>query len=96
MRRVAPPFFIGLVVVTLTGCFTTTADFADDAENYIRTDVAAELKVEFDTVDCEEPESQDVGVWFECTAIDSDGGTWVFDNEISAKNVFEVNVDRRP
>ena len=52
--------------------------------------------VEFESVECVEPESQDVGTRFECTALDTDGGTWVFDNEISAKNEFTVNVDRRP
>ena len=96
MRRVASPFVVVLSLAMLAGCFTTTADFADDAEKYIATDVAERLEVTFDDVECVEPESQDVGVWFECTAVDTDGGTWVFDNQITAKNEFEVNVDRRP
>lgn len=96
MRRVAFPVLIALAVTVPAGCFTTSADFADDAEEYIADTVAEELGVVFDSVDCTEPESQDVGTRFECTAVDADGGTWVFDNEITAKNEFTVNVDRSP
>jgi hypothetical protein len=40
--------------------------------------------------------SQDVGTRFACTATDVDGGEWTFDNEISAKNEFTINIDRSP
>jgi hypothetical protein len=96
MRRVALSLLIGAAGATLAGCFTTSADFSNDAETYIETTVAESLGVEFESVECAEPESQDVGTRFECTAVDAAGGTWVFDNEISAKNEFTVNVDRRP
>ena len=96
MRRVAFTVLLALAVVVPTGCFTTSADFASDAEEYIADTVAQELGVEFDSVDCTAPESQDVGTRFECTAVDTDGGQWVFDNEITAKNEFTVNLDRSP
>lgn len=81
---------------TLTGCFTSTADFATDAEDFIAETVAPELDVEFVSVDCDEPERQDVGTRFACTATDADGGVWTFDNEITDENEFTINVDRRP
>ena len=82
--------------VVLGGCFTSTADFAADAEDFITETVAPELDVEFVSVDCDEPERQDIGTRFACTATDSSGGVWTFDNEITAENEFTVNVDRRP
>ena len=82
--------------VVLAGCFTSTADFASDAESFIADTVAEQLEVEFIEVACDEPEAQDVGTRFTCTATDADGGTWVFDNVITDDNEFTVNVDRRP
>ena len=82
--------------VSLAGCFTSTADFATDAEEFIADTVAEQLQVDFVDVACDEPEAQDVGTRFTCTATDADGGTWVFDNEITDDNEFTVNVDRRP
>jgi hypothetical protein len=96
MRRAAPlALTIGIAAV-LAGCFTTSADFKNDAENYIADEVAPVLEVEFVTVDCDEPVTQDVGTRFECRATDTAGGEWVFDNEISDENEFTVNVDRAP
>lgn len=80
----------------LAGCFTSTADFATDAEEFIAGTVAEQLQVDFVEVTCDEPEAQEVGSRFTCTATDGDGGTWVFDNEITDDNEFTVNVDRRP
>ena len=82
--------------LALAGCFTSTADFATDAEAFIADRVAEELQVDFVEVTCDEPEAQDVGTRFACTATDADGGSWVFDNEITDDNEFTVNVDRRP
>ena len=89
---------LGAVVAAtfLGGCFTSTADFATDAEDFIAESVAAELDVEFVSVACDEPERQDVGTRFACTAVDRDGDTWTFDNEITDDNEFTVNLDRRP
>ena len=96
MRRAVLLSFVVVSAPALGGCFTTSADFRSDAEEYIETTVADELEVEFVKVECEEPLSQDVGTRFSCAATDADEGAWVFDNEITAKNEFTVNVDRRP
>ena len=96
MRRGAQHAVIGAAGLTLAGCFTTSADFVNDAEEYIDTTVAIELGVDFATVECVDPESQAVDTRFVCTAIDTDGGTWTFDTTISAKNEFTVFLDRRP
>ncbi len=82
--------------IALSACFTSTADFASDAEGFIMDDVAAELGVEFTSVECDEPENQGVGTRFECRATDAAGGEWVFDNEISDDDEFTINLDRRP
>jgi len=82
--------------VMLTGCFTTSADYQRDAEKYIDSDVADVVGAEFVSVACEEPRTQDVGEHFACSAVDGDGGDWVFDLVISAKNEFTVNLDRGP
>lgn len=100
MRRSSAPLLPVAVVIVgaaaLSGCFTTSADFRSDTEDYIETDVADEIGVEFETVECEAPVSQDVGTAYSCTATDAEGGMWVFDNEISGKNEFTVNVGRSP
>jgi hypothetical protein len=80
----------------LGACFTSTADFATDAEDFIAERVAPELDVDFVSVECDEPERQDVGTRFACTATDTDGDVWTFDNEITDENEFTVNLDRRP
>ncbi len=85
-----------VAALSLAGCFTSTADFASDAEAFIADTVAEQLEVDFVDVACDEPETQDVGTRFTCTATDASGGTWVFDNEITDDNEFTVNVDRRP
>ena len=96
MRRAVLPIAIAASTVALGGCFTTSADFADDAEEYIGSTVAIELGVSFESVECLPPESQDVGTVFECTAIDDDGGAWTFDTKITEKNEITVTLDRSP
>lgn len=96
MRRRAHLLLVFASAALLSACFTTTADFSADAERYIETSVAEAVEVEFVVVECDEPLSQDVGTRFACTATDSEGGEWVFSNEISAKNEFTINIDRRP
>lgn len=98
MNRVPARSCIAAVAaaVLLGGCFTSTADFANDAEDFIAEQVASQLDVDFLSVDCDEPARQDVGTRFACTATDTSGGVWTFDNEITAENEFTVNLDRRP
>ena len=82
--------------LVLAGCFTTTADFKSDAESFIDGAVADELGVDFTAVNCDQPVGQDVGTRFTCTAIDTDGGTWEFDNLIDEPGEFTVDLSRRP
>jgi hypothetical protein len=87
---------IGASAVPLSGCFTSTADFRRDAENYISNAVAEAVGTTFQDVTCVEPTSQSIGTRFTCSAIDADGAVWEFDNVIDAENEFTVNVSRRP
>jgi hypothetical protein len=82
--------------VVLAACFTTTADFRSNAEDYISTSVADALEVEFADVTCERPPDQDVGTTFTCTARDVDGGAWEFENTIDGDNEYSVEVTRQP
>ena len=95
MRLPALALTLGAAAI-LSGCFTTSADFKNDAEDFIDTEVADVVGVDFVSVDCDEPVTQDIGTEFECRATDADGGEWVFVNEITAENEFTVNEDRRP
>ncbi len=93
-----------LVAVTLgaTGCFASGSDFRDDAETYIveSDDLRAELFPESDTTideaTCAEPESKDVGETFACTAVDSNGGEWGFEIEITGSRDYLVVVSSYP
>ena len=86
----------------VAGCFTTAADFGTDAENFIEQD--DELRVAlfgdtgttFETATCVEPENQDEGTTFPCTAIDTAGDSWEFEIVITGSSEYEVNVTRRP
>jgi hypothetical protein len=86
----------------LTGCFTTAADFRNDAETFIeendelREALFADSDTAFETATCVEPENQDEGTTFPCTAIDTDGATWEFEIVITGSTEYEVNVARRP
>lgn len=87
---------------TLSGCFTTTADFRTDAETFIvenaelRDALFPETDATISTATCAEPADQDEGTTFPCTAIDSNGATWEFEIVISGSTEYEVNVARRP
>lgn len=91
----------GLVVaalVAVAGCFTSTADFREEAETFIAGEVTIpdEPDVSFESVTCEEPARQDPGTVFGCTAIDNEGATWTFDVTIEEDNRILVSVDERP
>lgn len=92
---------LGLVVgalVAVTGCFTSTADFREEAETFIVDEVTipGETDVSFAAATCEEPASQDPGTVFGCTATDNEGATWTFDVTIEEDNRILVSVDERP
>jgi hypothetical protein len=86
----------------LSGCFTTTADFRNDAETFIvenpelRAALFPGTDATFSTATCAEPANQDEGTTFPCTAIDSNGDTWEFEIVISGSTEYDVNVARRP
>ena len=90
------PLIVACGALALTSCFDTTTNYQRDAEAYIDDTVADVLGASFRQVECERPIDQNVGTRFECTALDDTNGTWVFDNEITADNEFEVNVFSRP
>lgn len=87
---------------SLSGCFTTTADFRSDAETFIvenaelRNALFPETDATIASATCAEPANQDEGTTFPCTATDSNGGTWEFEIVISGSAEYDVNVARRP
>jgi len=89
--------------VALSGCFTTSTDYQQDAENFILTDddLATGLgttddPLVFDSATCEKPVDQNAGTTFPCTAIDENGAVWEFSAEIGAGGTYEVIVARDP
>lgn len=81
----------------LSGCFTTAADYRAEAEAFIVDDVTIpDEDVSFTDATCEEPENQDPGTQFGCTAIDGSGATWTFGVTIEEDDRFVVSVTDRP
>jgi hypothetical protein len=82
----------------LSGCFTTTADFREEAETFILEDesVSDGLGVALVTATCDEPADQEVGTVFDCTAIDENGDEWGFEVEIAESDDIELSVSERP
>ncbi|HSL74697.1 MAG TPA: hypothetical protein VK853_09520 [Ilumatobacteraceae bacterium] len=98
---VAPIVRLGLLVAAVVGvggCFTTTADYRQEAETFIVDDdtIAGELGVAMVSATCDEPTDQEPGTTFACTAIDADGAEWGFAVEIRDDNRFEVSVSAFP
>lgn len=85
-------------VVVLSGCFTTTADFQSDAEEFIRTNAGIREALGTTMVEatCEEPPSRDVGTTFPCSAVDEEDRDWEFVVEITGESSYEVDIDRFP
>jgi hypothetical protein len=99
IERVVGAVAIGLLAgVGVTGCFTTTADYREQAESFILDDesIADGLGVAIVSVTCDEPTNQDVGTTFGCTAIDENDGEWAFEVEIEESNRIGVSVTERP
>lgn len=84
--------------LVLAACFTTAADFKNDAETFIEDNdqLSAALEVDFTSATCQEPARQDVGTEFLCTALDDQGRSWEFSVEITGSTEYEVNVSRAP
>ena len=85
-----------------SGCFTTAANFRTDAETFIVEDVGLreatfpDADATFVTATCAEPENQDEGTRFPCTAVDSGDDTWEFEIVITGSSGYDVNITRRP
>lgn len=90
------------LAVTLSACFTTAADFQEDAQDFIvgdeqlRRALFPDTDTSFTSATCDEPRSQDEGETFLCDATDSDGRQWEFEIEITGSSDYDVNVSRRP
>lgn len=84
--------------LALSGCFTTAADYREEAEKFIVTnqEIVAGLEVTIVSATCDEPANQDVGTTFSCTAVDERGDTWGFDVTIGTSNQIKVSVSERP
>jgi hypothetical protein len=88
--------------IGMSACFTTAADFQDDAETFIvendelREALLSEADARFVDATCDEPANQDEGTTFACTATDSNGATWEFEIEITSSSEYEVNLSRAP
>jgi hypothetical protein len=94
--RVLGPLVLG--ALALSGCFTTAADFREEAETFILQDesVADGLGVALESATCDEPPDQEVGTVFGCTATDVNGDEWGFEVVIAESNGIEVSVSERP
>jgi hypothetical protein len=93
---------LALLAVGLSGCFTTAADFRDDAETFIAEDdelreaLFPGSETGFAAVTCDDPADQDVGTTFPCTATDDNGEVWEFEIVITGSSEYDVNIARRP
>ena len=102
LHRWSIPVAAGASAAVLAGCFTTAADFRKDAETFIEQDDDLRVALfpatndSFTTATCAEPENQDEGTTFACTATDTTGATWEFEIVITGSSEYEVNVARRP
>ncbi len=97
-RTVVAGLGLSALVIAVAGCFTSTADYRDEAETFIVEGVSipGEPDLSFPSAVCEEPARQDPGTVFGCTATDNQGGTWTFDVTIEEDNRIRVSVDDRP
>ena len=97
-HNVLIPSFAVATGFLLSGCFTSTADFQNDAEKFILEDegLAEAVETTFATVECQQPADQNSGTTFTCEAVDAEGDTWEFEIVILESNEYEVNVSRFP
>lgn len=75
----------------LAACSNDETDYKENAQAFIMSDtVENAVGLTFTNAACTEPPSTDVGSKFQCTALGSDGVTYVFDLEIKDKDYYEV------
>jgi hypothetical protein len=101
-RSIATGASLIVAAVGVSGCFTTAADFRNDAETFIednddlRDALLGDSENTFTEATCDEPVNQDVGTTFACTATDSLGDVWEFEIAITGSSEYEVNLSRAP
>jgi hypothetical protein len=97
-HNILTPSVVLAAALALSGCFTSTADFQNEAEKFILEDegLAEAVETTFSTADCEEPVDQNVETTFTCVAVDSEGDEWEFEIVILDSNEIEVYVSRFP
>jgi hypothetical protein len=93
---------LAVLAMGVAGCFTTAADFGDDAETFIESNdelrdaLFADADAGFTTATCVDPANQNEGTTFACTATDTNGEVWEFEIVITGSSEYEVSVTRRP
>jgi hypothetical protein len=97
-HNILTPSVVLAAALALSGCFTSTADFQNEAEKFILEDegLAEAVETTFSTADCEEPVDQNVETTFTCVAVDSEGDEWEFEIVILDSDEIEVYVSRFP
>ncbi|MEM9515500.1 MAG: hypothetical protein AAGA42_11650 [Actinomycetota bacterium] len=107
MIRAGRPVGLSIAAVTagalLAGCFTSTADFQRDAEDFIENNEELSTALgepgpplDFVSATCDEPANRDPGTTFECEGTDENDDVWGFEIVILDGNEYEVNVSEFP
>ncbi|MEM8619230.1 MAG: hypothetical protein AAGF73_05875 [Actinomycetota bacterium] len=94
-RAVGLPLALVASAALLAGCFTSTADFQNDAESFIENDqgLSTELGgIDFVSATCEEPPNRDPDTTFECTGTTSTDEVWGFEIVILDRNEYTVSI----
>lgn len=80
---------VGLGLLTLAACSTTTKDFKSEGEKFLESpELAAEAGYTFSKAVCQEPPSVSPGTQYSCTAVDNDGDQWQFTVEITGERAL--------
>jgi hypothetical protein len=97
-HNILTPSVVLAAALALSGCFTSTSDFQNEAEKFILEDegLAEAVETTFTTAECEEPVDQNPDTTFTCIAIDGEGEEWEFEIVILDSDEYEVNVSRFP
>ena len=95
-RAVGLPISILAADAVLSSCFTSTADFQNDAEDFIENDegVAEEVGgVDVVSAICEEPPNRDPDTTFACAGTTANDEVWGFEVVILDSNEYAVSIN---
>ena len=90
-RTFATAMAVGVMVVA--GCGPKTNDFKREAERLIESDNAARLPMDYDAASCEPPVSMETGTTFTCSAVGTDGASYLFETKITGGRKFVVTLN---